>query len=121
MSPAIRSSRTRLSESKGGDTKGPDPREFDPEFVIDDEETPTRGGTPGSSQAKNEEGSTGNSAGEKSEADSGMQTSEKTALDDSAAQIPELPTDVRVKLRKLERLEPRYQGLSRSISAKGNC
>ena len=119
MSPAVRSSRTRSGETKGVDAKGPDPREFDPEFVIDDEEIPARGGTPGPSQAKDEE--RGNSGAEKSEADNGMQISEKpTAPDDSAAQTSELPTDVRVKLRKLERLEPRYQGLSRSILAKGN-
>ena len=79
--------------------------------MIDDEDTPARAGTPRPSPVKNEEGAAGDLAAEKSKSEDGMQTSEKSAAPEEQAQTPELPTDVRVKLRKLERLEARYQGL----------
>ncbi|KAL9025448.1 MAG: hypothetical protein Q9196_005729 [Gyalolechia fulgens] len=85
-----------------------DPAEFEPEFVIDDSDVPSRSGTPRPAP----ESAAKEAAREVTEeARDGEETHEKALQDGLSAAPPELPTDVRVKLRKLEKLEGRYHGL----------
>ena len=111
-SPAVRAARNRSVDSKGTDapSKGPDPSEFEPEFVIEDEEVITRATTPQPGQAEKQE-NLGNDGPTSSHPDTDAPSTAQKG-DDSQAQpaSPDLPTEVRVKLRKLERLETRYQG-----------
>lgn len=44
------------------------------------------------------------------EANNGEESAEKAVQDGPSATLAELPTDVRAKLRKLEKLELRYHG-----------
>jgi hypothetical protein len=91
--------------------KGPDPSEFEGAFVIeDDSEEPSRVGTPAvpdtMSQTKVGDVTTTLTTG----ADSSGATEENNG-DAGPKPLPvELPADVRAKLRKLDKLEPRYQG-----------
>ncbi|MCJ1384148.1 hypothetical protein MMC17_007264 [Xylographa soralifera] len=116
-SPAVRSARARPGESKSGDIpeKGPDPREFEPEFVIEDEDVISRAGTPKPVHVKNGEAQSGEAAGKPAAADVERQPEENRDSEKAPQEATlEVPTDVRVKLRKLERLESRYQDLLRS-------
>lgn len=105
---------------KDGETprKGPDPSEFEPEFGVDEEDPPTRSGTPRPAKTKEESTLTGsgkepvvdtNGPGEDEKASTGA---------DPPSSSSELPTDVRVKLRKLDKLESKYYGMLSSNSAK---
>ena len=118
-SPAVRSARTRPTESKSGDVpeKGPDPKEFEPEFVIEDEDAISRSGTPKPVQAKNGETQATEAVVEKlSQPNMDRQPDEDRGSDKAPHEaVLEVSTDVRVKLRKLERLESRYQGISGPI------
>ncbi|OBT49822.1 hypothetical protein VE04_10040, partial [Pseudogymnoascus sp. 24MN13] len=105
--------------------RGPDPSEFESAFVIDDDEdTPesTRSATPLVTEGK---GATTTMAGKSSPAPAaaanGDGVNEKLeAVPKSTTPPPvttaatELPMEVRQKLRKLEKLESRYQELLRS-------
>ncbi|MCJ1243200.1 hypothetical protein MMC30_000397 [Trapelia coarctata] len=119
-SPAVRAARNRQAESKGGDPtqKGPDPKEFEPDFVIDDEDLPSRTVTPKPAQEKNGEAKSIETAADKALGGEGSQQAkgEKGSGEASLATTTamEVPTDVRVKLRKLEKLEARYHELLRS-------
>ncbi|MCJ1401084.1 hypothetical protein MMC11_004296 [Xylographa trunciseda] len=117
-SPAIRSTRVRPVESKSGDIpeKGPDPKEFEPEFVIGDEDVISRSGTPRPAQAKDGEAQSGEAVAEETAAATVDRQPEEDRESEKVPQEAalEVPTDVRVKLRKLERLESRYQELLRS-------
>ncbi|KAI9742744.1 MAG: hypothetical protein M1818_003473 [Claussenomyces sp. TS43310] len=92
-------------------SRGPDPSEFEGAFVIDDEsEPPSRTGTPmptNNSQTKMAE----------DEVTQAASMAEPTTEKDTAASpraSSELPLEVRTKLRKLDKLESRYQELLRS-------
>ena len=92
--------------------RGPDPAEFDPEFVVGDEDVPSRAGTPRPTQSKSEVNMEGESVKEKAiAADANGGLGEGELKDGVGSVVPELPTNVRVKLRKLEKLESRYQGI----------
>ena len=89
--------------------KGPDPAEFEPEFVVDDE-APSRSETP-----RPTNGRTDDVLGEqKMNGSAGRELSQDDGEIASTAEAPrtssDLPTDIRVKLRKLEKLESRYHG-----------
>ena len=107
-SPSKRSARPTTRANKDGETvKGPDPADFEPEFVIGDTDTPSRSGTPRPTHEKEQTGSSEASTdgvGEGSD-----EQSKGKANNDEGAPI-ELPTDVRVKLRKLDKLESKYHG-----------
>jgi len=94
--------------------KGPDPKEFEPDFVIDDEDLPSRTVTPRPGPEQNGEVKLVETAADKAPDGGGSQQpkEEKDPGESSSAMstAPELPTDVRVKLRKLEKLENRYHG-----------
>lgn len=89
--------------------KGPDPADFEPEFVIGDSNTPSRSGTPRPTHEKEQTGS-GEASTEGARESSDGQAQEKAAANEIAP--PDLPTDVRFKLRKLDKLESKYNGPS---------
>ena len=112
LSPSKRAARQGSRGRQDSTSKGPDPAEFEAEFVIDDEE-PSRSGTPRPATE----------ASEKDVAEVGVIKTSMTLEDgqekqgkepDILAPTSELPTDVRVRLRKLEKLESRYQGVESS-------
>ena len=112
-SPAVRAARRRPTDNGTGDptAKGPDPKDFEPEFVIGDEELLSRKGTPQPQDGRNPDISEDGQTEKATSVDSAQVESKDAAVQDEApAAVTELPKEVRVKLRKLERLESRYQG-----------
>jgi len=111
-SPARQSSRQRERNDISNE-KGPDPSEFDADFVIGDDESavPSRSATPRLETA--EKRVEGKEAAGEAEKQPGADDAASVLSDASTAvQRPEeLPTEVRVRLRKLDRLEGRYQDL----------
>jgi hypothetical protein len=91
--------------------KGPDPSEFEGAFVIeDDSEEPSRVGTPAVPDTMSE-----TKAGDRTiTLPIGAESIEAAAEKDGDAVLKPLPVellaDVRIKLRKLDNLESRYQG-----------
>ena len=87
--------------------KAPDPGDFESEFGIDDEDSRSSGASkPQSNQTdstKTMQEITSRQSGQDIH-QTPTSTGESTALSD-------LPTDVREKLRKLERYESRYHGM----------
>lgn len=100
--------------------RGPDPSEFEAAFVIeDDDETPgsTRIGTPVPTEKRESAIMAGGGSPAPAAAHNADILSEKpdrAPAPPSATSTPELPVEVRQKLRKLEKLETRYQELLRS-------
>ena len=79
--------------------------------MIGDSDTPSRSGTPRPTHEKEQTGSSEASTDGGRE-DSEGQPREKAAVNEA---VPlELPTDVRLKLRKLDKLESKYHGLPRA-------
>lgn len=112
-SPTKRPVRAGARGRKDGETiKAPDPADFEPEFVIGDSETPSRSGTPRPVSETEQKGLSEPSTTEGSNETSEGRLQEKPGA--NGATSPELSTDVRVKLRKLEKLESKYQELLRS-------
>jgi len=109
-----RAVRTEGRERKDGEPliKGPDPSEFEPDFVIDSDSTPSRSTTPRPFQGKGENATADASPAEVAPGLNSKEVTEKDAEKTVIAGSAELPTDVRAKLRKLERLESKYYGLS---------
>jgi hypothetical protein len=111
-SPARRLSRQR-DRNDASNEKGPDPSEFDADFVIGDDESavPSRSVTPRPETAeKCVEGNETAGAAEKQQgADDAVSVQSDAST--AAQRQEELPTEVRVRLRKLDRLESRYQDL----------
>ena len=91
-------------------SKGPDPSEFEPEFVIEDEEAISRAITPQPEQKTKQQGSENDESAPEPSGTDTLSTDQKEDEAQVQSTVPELPTDVRVKLRKFERLESRYQG-----------
>ena len=87
--------------------RAPDPAEFEPEFVIGDDDLPSRSVTPRPAEPKKHTTSSDSAPDSNADATNGT-AQENSATKDSAA--VELPTDVRVKLRKLDKLESKYHG-----------
>ena len=109
-----RAIRTEERESKDGEplTKGPDPSEFEPDFVIGSDNIPSRSTTPKPFQGKGENATADGSPAEATPGLNSKEVIEKDAEKMVIAASAELPTDVWAKLRKLERLELKYHGLS---------
>ncbi|KAK4952249.1 Golgin imh1, partial [Elasticomyces elasticus] len=113
-SPGHRPS-SRVRDADGADrsiAKGPDPSEF----VIEDDEPPSRGGTPKPPIEKVEEGMAGEmkeKAGTEGD-DTGSVAERKKAQDVGSDGVSDLPRDVQLRLRKLEKLEAKYNSLLRS-------
>lgn len=87
--------------------KGPDPSEF---VIEDDDSLPSRAATPKPPAKDGSDETTvdrAQAANENAPADKDAGSGEKAA---EAKAPEELPQDVRLKLRKLEKLESRYHG-----------
>ena len=98
---AISPNRKPRQGSRGrpdGPSKGPDPADFDSDFAVGDDEL-SRSGTPKPAAEQDEKARVAGKASE--HAEDGQETLE-------------LPADVRVRLRKLDKLETRYGELLRS-------
>ncbi|KAK4938955.1 Golgin imh1 [Elasticomyces elasticus] len=109
--------------------KGPDPAQFEPEFAIGDDESlgPSRVGTPKPEVEKAEAQETGREATtaedvqqtQKEVGESTPDTSDENRPEPNGSTLAgprsgELPTEVRVKLRKLDRMEVKYAELLRA-------
>lgn len=106
--PAVRPRRESATP-----TRGPDPTEFEPEFAIGDDDASTRSGTPRPEPTTAPEGTTsGDSVATKGPGDAAGKETASVAGD---GVLPtDLSTEIRVKLRRLDKLEPRYQELLRA-------
>jgi len=112
LSPSKRVSRQAARGRQDGDpqAKGPDPADFEPEFVIGNDEQ-SRSGIPRPPTDRN-----GTSAAETTvqeplaRGDFSQESGEIITSAEEPRTSSDLPTDVRVKLRKLEKLESRYHG-----------
>ncbi|PVH98685.1 hypothetical protein DM02DRAFT_32892 [Periconia macrospinosa] len=104
-SPSKRSGKPKEADGKAAPAgKGPDPSEFDPEFVIgEDDDQPSRTGTPRPKE-KTESTETA-SGGDKAQEEDG-----KPASNEEEPAAPEIPPEVQTRLRKLDKLEPKYTG-----------
>ena len=109
LSPNRRAQAARGRQDGDPPTKGPDPAEFESEFVIEDD-GPSGSGAPRAVAGHNGVASTEKGSRENSSSENNQGTAETTASTDEPRSSSELPTDVRVKLRKLEKLESRYHG-----------
>lgn len=111
LSPSKKASRQSARGRQDGDpsSKGPDPADFEPELVIDDDDY-SRSGIP-RPPTNDESIITGEkTAQETSRGESSQESGEATTSVEEPRVSSDLPTDVRVKLRKLEKLESRYHG-----------
>lgn len=107
--------RPRRNTGTSTPVRGPDPKEFEPEFAIGDDEGSSRSGTP-----RVETPDVTSEVTTPGEADRAAQPEAKTTADDakesSSQDAPvedkpvELPPDVKARLRRLDKLESRYQG-----------
>jgi hypothetical protein len=104
LSPSKRSAKSKDGDSsKAAPTgKGPDPSEF---VIGDDEEQPSRASTPRPKEkAQPTEGASENASEKKDDDEKGADVDEKS---DKA---PEIPPEAQLRLRKLDKLEPKYTG-----------
>lgn len=108
-SPASRPRKPRPKDNDGTPVRGPDPSEFETAFVIEDEsEEPSGVNTPTMTDEKTTESAAPSEAG--TSLDGSERSSEKTTV--TPPKAIELPQEVRTKLRKLEKLESKYQGIA---------
>jgi hypothetical protein len=92
-------------------SRGPDPAEFEKAFVIEgDSEEPSRVGTPATTDEKAPSMAESHASPE----GAGPANGSEKVLEVAPRPSTELPADVLAKLRKLEKLESRYQGMSTS-------
>lgn len=106
LSPSTRTARGKDADSSktAPAGKGPDPSEFDPEFVIGEEEDqPSRAGTP----RPKEKAQPTEAGAENGEAKEETPTADS---DEKPDKTPEIPPEVQQRLRKLDKLEPKYTG-----------
>lgn len=99
-SPAQKPRRPRPKDD-GTAGRGPDPSEFENAFVVDDEEEPAKSTMEPAAVMADNNGTEASGSGDPEKGGESADTPPKA---------PELPTEVRAKLRKLEKLESRYQG-----------
>ncbi|EEH03521.1 viral A-type inclusion protein repeat protein [Histoplasma capsulatum G186AR] len=106
---------TRLKRHNSATAKGRDTTEFDPDFIVGDDDSSTRNSTP----VQMTETGRGGSAGITTDRESGRERTKESRIDfgrGATAPLEEPPqmdlsTEVRVKLRRLDKLEGRYQEL----------
>lgn len=120
-SPAGRQGRARKGaqpERDGTAGKPPvDPAEFENGLVEDSDEVPSRTGTPAQEKEKSEDGVNHAQEPGKPLAGDDNQSEDASAQAGGLQGPQELPADVRVKLRKLDKLEGRYNGAFHSASS----
>ncbi len=98
-------------------TRGPDPSEFENAFIIGDEsEDVSRVGTPAPPDGNTKEALMAENGVSAEATSDSNELGKKKASEEVPKPVAstELPTEVRAKLRKLEKLETRYQGMSES-------
>ncbi|KAJ5715580.1 uncharacterized protein N7483_012761 [Penicillium malachiteum] len=117
--------RSRPRRNTGTPVRGPDPKEFEAEFAIGEDDASSRSGTPRletpepSSEVAS---SAGDQTEEKETAPSTTEASETTTekekesaasgeTDPGKSTSAELPAEVKAKLRRLDKLESRYHGM----------
>lgn len=128
LSPAGRRPRTPDLSGDKPPVRGPDPAEFDPDVVVGEDEL-SRSTTPRPPNDKDD--SAQQQSTENGDAAKGDKEDAEAARDAKSAASTasnELPTEVRVRLRKLEKLEPKYSGISllpavqvESLTRSQNC
>lgn len=112
LSPSKRTSKGKEADSPGKAAptgKGPDPSEFDPEFVVgEDDEQPSRSVTPRPTEtAEGAETTTvSDDKGKEEEGEEGK----AEAAEEKELPKPEIPPEIKTRLRKLDKLEPKYSG-----------
>ncbi|KAK1641450.1 hypothetical protein BDP81DRAFT_133571 [Colletotrichum phormii] len=105
------------AKDDGGSPSNPDPAVFEAAFALDDSEEPSRAGTPKPAADKdgNMDKSEENVKDKAEEGQNGDKEQEKGAEGAAAAAAPpaaaELSPEVKMKLRKLEKLEKTYPGV----------
>ncbi|KAL9106759.1 MAG: hypothetical protein Q9227_008258 [Pyrenula ochraceoflavens] len=109
-SPAKRS--IRPSEKKDlSAERGPDPSEFEPEFVIGDDNSAAPSGTATPRREEEKPAPEKPDGGTPAASENGSAPTTVEDKDSEVGQSEPLPADVQQKLRKLDRLEGRYQEL----------
>lgn len=112
LSPSRRPSRPR--RNTGTPVRGPDPTEFEPEFTIGDDEGSSRSATPQQdppTSSSSKDTPEQNAGEEKSTAEESPNAKDAAPASETKQSPSELPADVKVKLRKLSKMETRYQGM----------
>ena len=118
LSPSRRPNRPR--RNTGTPVRGPDPTEFEPEFTIGDDEASSRSATPQQDPPSSSKGTPEQNAGEdKSTAEESPNGKDAAPASETKQSPSELPAEVKVKLRKLSKMETRYQGMR--CSRCGSC
>lgn len=95
--------------------RGPDPTEFEPEFAIGDDDASSRSATPrpeSTSTSEDTQGEKSVSEETESTADTSISGKETAPGTETNQPPPELTPEVKAKLRRLAKLESRYQGTS---------
>ncbi|EFE38997.1 hypothetical protein TRV_06360 [Trichophyton verrucosum HKI 0517] len=103
-SPSQRTSRIK-QDSSGIPSRGPDPAEFDGEAITGDDEPMAETSSSNQSSEKGGFGNPGQQSGQQAKGDA--KEASTAGLKDGS--VNELPTDIRVRLRRLDKLEARYQ------------
>jgi hypothetical protein len=115
--------RSRPRRNTGTPVRGPDPKEFEAEFTIGDDEDSSRSATPrletpdDAAEKATPADTERNEDDDKSEttapaADpSGKETTSAEKVSANQSTPSELPAEVRGKLRRLDKLETRYHGM----------
>ncbi|KAI5305841.1 hypothetical protein KEM56_003166, partial [Ascosphaera pollenicola] len=96
--------------------RGPDPNEFDSEFVVGDDDagSESASGTPKMKAIDGKDAGGDNSQLNTNTKFRSGTGSQRNSTDTATTQKNELPTEVRVRLRRLDKLEARYQDLLRA-------
>ena len=112
LSPTRRSSQPGARGRQDGDpsAKELDPASFDPDLEIEGGEL-SRSRTPGPTTDQNGSGTSIKGMHDSSLREIGQEISSKASMEDATGASSDLPTDVRVRLRKLEKLESKYHGM----------
>ena len=113
VSPSKRQARAKEREKRTNDSaaqKGPDPSEFEPELFLDEEELTSRIESPGPGVERAGDATNAVTVNDTIPTAEIKEPNGKMGEGREAPAPLELPTEVRVKLRKLDKLESRYQG-----------
>ena len=109
-SPSSRPRKPRPKDNEVNTARGPDPSEFENAFVIDDEpEEPSRVGTPAIGEEKTATMAEGNVPAESGALGESKEIAAEKPVE-ASPKAPQLSPEVRTKLRKLEKMETKYQG-----------
>ncbi|KAF7122358.1 hypothetical protein CNMCM5793_000383 [Aspergillus hiratsukae] len=109
LSPSRRPTRPR--RNTGTPVHTPDPNEFEAEFAIGDDEGSSRSVTPRLESAGGSETASGKDVGEDKPSTDEPSAGKEVPTTEGNQLTSELPPEIRVKLRRLTKLESRYQEL----------